>query len=270
MTPKTRPRTTTQVLQQQKQNAEAARAAAAEQAAKAATTAPTKLDAKLNETTALVPAQSTAVAVPDTRSALDKYLDEIAPTGIVGRMVKFDKSGEFVTPDDGEKISDSVDFIAMCDGVMAGFLKFHEDAPPDRVMGLPYDGFCLPPRESLGDLDPAQWPLGLSQKPEDPWRHMMYLPLQQVDTGALFTFTTGSKTGRRAVGSLLRHYNRMLTSQPDHYPVVRLRKGGFQHRDERIGWVATPTFAVVGRAPKDSAVKPDTSPSGDLDDEIRF
>jgi hypothetical protein len=34
--------------------------------------------------------------------------------------------------------------------------------------------------------------------------------------------------------------------------------------------VATPVFAVVGRAPRDSATKPDTSPGGDMDDEIPF
>jgi hypothetical protein len=44
--------------------------------------------------------------------------------------------------------------------------------------------------------------------------------------------------------------------------------GGFQHRDERVGWVATPVFAVVGRTPKDSAAKPDTSLAADMNDEI--
>ena len=77
-------------------------------------------------------------------------------------------------------------------------------------------------------------------------------------------------TGRRAVGNLLRHYDRMQRTHPDELPVVRLKVGGFQHRDERIGWVSTPVFAVVGRAPRDSAAKPDTSTRADMDDEIPF
>jgi hypothetical protein len=52
--------------------------------------------------------------------------------------------------------------------------------------------------------------------------------------------------------------------------VVKLKTGGFNHKDDRIGWVPTPVFAVVGRAPRDSAAKPDTSLSGDMSDTIPF
>jgi hypothetical protein len=99
------------------------------------------------------------------------------------------------------------------------------------------------------------------------------LVLQQCDTRELFTYSTQNKTGRRAVGSLLRHYNRRST--PDDVPIVRLRVGGYQHRDTRIGWVSTPMFVVVGHAPRDEAAKPelpppDTSAGGDMNDSILF
>jgi hypothetical protein len=89
-------------------------------------------------------------------------------------------------------------------------------------------------------------------------------------TQELFTFATSSVTGRRAVGNLLRHYDRMRKNDPDSYPVVRLKRSGFTHRDERIGWVHVPAFAVVGRAPKSSAAVPDTSAAAQLQDEIPF
>jgi Domain of unknown function (DUF4262) len=54
----------------------------------------------------------------------------------------------------------------------------------------------------------------------------------------------------------------MQKTNPGEVPVVRLRSGGFNHRDDRIGWVATPVFAVVGRAPRDSA-KSDTTAAAD-------
>jgi hypothetical protein len=72
------------------------------------------------------------------------------------------------------------------------------------------------------------------------------------------------------VGNLLRHYDRMQKTNPGEVPVVRLKAGGFNHRDDRIGWVPTPVFAVVGRAPRDSAAKPDTSAAADLNDQIPF
>jgi hypothetical protein len=92
--------------------------------------------------------------------------------------------------------------------------------------------------------------------------------LQNTATDQLYTFSTTSATGRRAVGNLLREYNRMLNRGADQYPVVRLRAGGFNHKDTRIGWVHTPVFAVVGRKDAADTAKPDTSPAADLNDEI--
>ena len=97
----------------------------------------------------------------------------------------------------------------------------------------------MPDRDTLGDPDPSKWEMGLDGKPADPWRHFIYLVLQRGDTAELFTYTTCSVTGRRAIGNLLRHYDRMQRTHPDMYPVVRLKVGGFNHRDERVGWVAS-------------------------------
>ena len=243
-------RTTAQALAQQKADAER------ERAAKAAAAKPRDdLTAILDvaKSTTVATGAPTAVALPDGRTPREVYLDEVAPAAIVGRLIKFTREGTFVTADDEAEIADTTDFTALCDQTLVGWLKFNDDAPPDRVMGLLYDGFVPPRREALGDLDQAKWPAGLSGAPEDPWRHQMYLVLQG-DNSELFTFATSSMTGRRAVGNLLRHYDRMQKSHPDELPVVRLKTGGFQHRDERIGWVHTPVFAVVGRAPR--AVRP--------------
>jgi hypothetical protein len=224
------------------------------------------LDAAKPVGTAVATAVPTAVAMPDGRTPREAYLDEVAPAAIVGRLIKFTREGAFVTADDEAEISDTADFTVLADQTLVGWLRFNDDAPPDRIMGLLYDGFVPPPRNQL---DQANWPAGLSGAPEDPWKHQMYLVLQG-ENSELFTFATSSMTGRRAVGNLLRHFDRMQKTHPDELPVVRLRTGGFQHRDDRIGWVHTPVFAVVGRAPRDSAAKPDTSPAGDLNDQIPY
>jgi hypothetical protein len=54
----------------------------------------------------------------------------------------------------------------------------------------------------------------------------------------------------------------------DDYPVVRLKPSGFQHKEKAIGWVATPSFVVVGLTPKKSATVPDTSVAADMNDKI--
>ena len=208
---------------------------------------------------------------PDTRTLVQRYLDNVAPATIVGRQIKSTKEHVFATADDGEPVADDIDHIGLCDQTMIGLVRFNgEGNAPDYRMGPLYDGFVMPDRAALGDTDPSQWETGLDGKPADPWRHFIYLVLQRGDTGEMFTYTTSSVTGRRAVGNLLKHYDRMQRTHPDMYPVVRLKVGGFAHRDERVGWVQVPVFAVVGRQPKDSAAKPDGSLQADMSDEIPF
>jgi hypothetical protein len=255
---KQRPRSPQEIMAEQKKQAERETAERA---------------AVIRATAAVVPAKTNgnAVATPDNRSPVDRYLDEVAPASIVGRMVKFSKEGKFVTHDDGETIGEDVDFVALVDQTLIGWIKFNgEGEPPTRHMGLLYDGFVMPARETLGDDDQATWEMGLDGKPADPWQHHMYLVLQRGDSAELFTYVTSSITGRRAVGNLLRHYNRLQKTNPDQYPVIRLKIGGFQHRDDRVGWVPTPVLAVVGRAQKDTVAKPDSSLKADLQDEIPF
>ena len=116
-----------------------------------------------------------ALAAPDKRTDVQRYLDEIAPASIVGRMVKFSKEGQFVVSDDDSVIDDDVDFIALVDQTLIGWIKFNgEGAPPDRRMGLLYDGFVMPARSSLGDLDQAKWEIGLDGRPADPWQIAVY------------------------------------------------------------------------------------------------
>jgi hypothetical protein len=227
--------------------------------------------AKATATAALVPAPAanTQPALPDTRSAVQKYIDDVAPASMEGRLIKFSKDGKFITNDDGETVSEDVDFIALCDETLIGWIKFNgKDAPPDRVMGLLYGDFVMPMRDSLGDTDATQWESGLSGQPEDPWHNQSCLVLQHTGTRELFTFSTTSITGRRAVGSLLKHYERMKKTNADEVPVVRLKVGGYNHR--KVGWVSVPVFAVVGKTLRDSAAKPDTSPGADMDDQIPF
>jgi hypothetical protein len=222
---------------------------------------------------AVVPAKPVATAAPppDTRSDVQRYLDEIAPAGIAGRLVKFSKDGAFVFADTDEEIAEDAEFIALCDQTLIGWIKFFNDGetPPSRIQGLLYDGFQMPPKATLGDRDPTQWPIGPSGAPEDPWKHQMLLVLENISTHELFTFGTTSITGRTAVGNLLRHYDRMRRSA-DELPVVRLRVGGFNSKKPGVGWVSVPVFTVCGRTPRGSAQKPDTSTAGDLNDQIPF
>jgi hypothetical protein len=106
-------------------------------------------------------APKTPAAVADTRPYRDRYLDETAPSGLVGRRIKFVK-GAFVTHDDAQEIPPDDEFIALCDQTLVGWLKFNgENETPTQIMGLWFEDFIMPARETLGDLDRRQWESGV-------------------------------------------------------------------------------------------------------------
>ena len=69
---------------------------------------------------------------------------------MAGRIIKFSKDGAFVVSDDESEISEDRDFIALCDETLIGWIRFNgAGEAPDRIQGLLYDGFDMPPRDSL-------------------------------------------------------------------------------------------------------------------------
>jgi hypothetical protein len=203
--------------------------------------------------------------LPAKVSSVASYLDEIAG-GVAGTLCRF-KDGRYIISESGEEMDVESDYLALCSETRISWIKFNENgAPPERHAGLLYQGYMLPSRASLGDLDEKLWPHGLNDQPEDPWKHEISLVLENRSTLEVFVFSTMSATGRRAVGNLLRHYDRARRAEPDYVPLVKLRTGGFTHRDSRIGFVTTPSFAVVGTAKRQEAPVPKV----ELNDEIPF
>jgi hypothetical protein len=216
------------------------------------------------------PRQIDSANVPAVKTGdVTDYLTEFV--GLGGTAIKFDgKTGKFVRTQDGTPLPENLELVCLFTHAEGGWIRFNgKGNPPDTRMGPIFNGFMPPRREELGDLDESQWPTGLSGRAEDPWQHQIRLPFADKD-GEAFVFQTTSVTGRRAVGNLLSHCNRMAKKEPDLWPVVQLRVGGFNHRDDRIGWVPVPTFAIVGKAPRDDIEAGKLSVADDLDDTIGF
>ena len=202
MEAKPHPRTTKQALAEQKVVADREREARLAAGRKAVTQQRGEVDVKpQGNGGAVVPTGKTDVALPDTRTPQQAYIDEIAPpSSLVGRPIKFDgKAGKWLFSDTDEEIDPNTDFIALCDEILIGWIKFNgKGEQPDRIQGLLYDGFIMPPQSTLPDRDSSKWELGLSGEPDDPWQHQMCLVLQSPGTHELGTFATSSRTGRRA------------------------------------------------------------------------
>jgi hypothetical protein len=213
---------------------------------------------------------TTAIVPVDESDPLARYLATV-DDGPAGRLVKFaPKTNTYVAIDSGEEIDTSVGYAALCDQLMAGWIRFREGEEPQKIMGVIADGFMPPEREQLGDLDKSEWPDGLDGEKADPWREQLLLPLQNVETAEVVVFSALTPTSRNAVNRLLRHYQRVRRAHPDELLVVHLRTSGFQHKLKQVGWVPVPAFHVTGRIKQDGT--PVTAPSvaDDLDDRIRF
>jgi hypothetical protein len=88
--------------------------------------------------------------------------------------------------------------------------------------------------------------------------------------GSPYIFSTSTSTGRSALAKVIFACKKLRKTAPDDYPVVKLGVGGFQHRDDRIGWVPTPSFEVVRCVKKDGTPLNEVPAAEDLDDEIPF
>jgi hypothetical protein len=163
-----------------------------------------------------------------------RFLDEVAPEH--ARIIKYRK-GDYVDLD-GNAVPDVV-YRVFPTETKSGFVYFGEDGV-ERQMAAIYRGERMPMRTELPAKDPVIGPNGEEQAP---WQFQMSLALENTENGERYSFVTGSKTGTRAVGQLLRAYDRKGGKA---IPLVKLVNSGFQHRDKSIGWVKTPSFTIVG------------------------
>jgi hypothetical protein len=212
---------------------------------------------------AIVPANR---ASPTTVSA---GLDYLAKHASSGTILRYSKDGKFIQPTNGDaELPEGSELACHWDQARGGHQRFNgKGERPDVKVGLIFGGAPPPTRDELGDTDPSQWPISdLTGRPEDPWREVQMVPLENVETGEIYIFQTSSVTGLRAVSNLLRQASHLAAKDPDHIPVIKLRSGGFDHR--KFGWVRVPAFEFVGKAPRTNIAAADTSLGGDLNDEI--
>jgi hypothetical protein len=195
------------------------------------------------------------------------YLSEDASSGTV---LRFSKDGKFILPTEGDaELAEGTELVCHWSQARGGFQKFNgAGKPPDTRIDRIFGG-TPPKREDLDERDPSQWPeSALTGRPEDPWRKVVMVPLEDPLTAVVYVFSTMSKTGRRAVSNLLTQAAKMMAATPGELPVVRLRCGGYD--DKRFGWVRVPAFEFRGRAPATNIAAADTSIAADLNDEVPF
>ena len=169
------------------------------------------------------PSPSVKPALPanlDHRSPRERYLDESRRAASSAGSSSSRKDGKFNFVDDGEAIARKRG-LRRAGRPDAGRRGSSSTATASRRPELAgcctKASFCRRATSSATRIR-AQWPIGLSGKPEDPWKHEQMIVLRRPATLELLTFSTMSKTGRRAVGNLLKHYDRLQRAHARRLP----------------------------------------------------
>lgn len=163
----------------------------------------------------------------------------------IGKLLKFKKSEGFVTMQDEKEVEIQLGtrVVAMMTSMLDGWIRWEEGKPVAHEMGRLIEGFHSPKREALGDNDKAMWEKDKNGTLRDPWQPANYLVMIDADTREIYTFASGSKGGRSALGELAIAYHKHAKMVPSEVPVIELGKSSYQHSD--FGKVYVPTFKVV-------------------------
>jgi hypothetical protein len=137
-------------------------------------------------------------------------------------------------------IADGTQLTAL--STVALWLFWQGGKPDESKTIIRQPGEDLPDRETLGHDDQTKWEKGLDGKPKDPWADTRYVYLTNPLTAEIYTFTTTSGGGHKAVHDLGEQIELMRSAYPGATPIVELRSAPWP---TRYGMKSRPLFKVV-------------------------
>jgi hypothetical protein len=200
-----------------------------------------------------------------TQNFFEKYGEAATQRNINGRLLRFNKFGEYVAGKDGEKIPHGTRLAAHMPSLAVGFIRWEDGNPVQFVLGLISEGYLPPRRDELGYTDQSKWDVDDDGEPRDPWQFSNELVLIDLESDELFTFSTSSKGSLGAIGELCKSHGKHLRMKPDEVPIVELDVGSYQHPNRNYGEIRFPIFKVVEWVSTDKLPAIDGTSSPDAD-----
>jgi hypothetical protein len=165
-----------------------------------------------------------------------------------GDLLTFSKFGDFNAGRDKDEVPLGTRVVVHVPTMLIGYVRWEDNKPIDYQMGLLHEGFVPPKRDELGYLDKSQWETYEDGGAKDPWQFSNQVVMTSVeDDDIVYTFTTSSKTGRSALGMVVKAYGHHIRQAPDEYPAVELQRDSYH--DRRFGEVRIPVFEIFGWVP---------------------
>jgi len=193
--------------------------------------------------------QNTSVSTETSSNPFTAYGEAATHRNIVGELLKFSK-GDWMVGQDNTDVPVGTQYIVNMDELLIGWIRWEENKPTDHIMGKVSAGYAPPRRNELGDTEQNEWEVDDRGQPRDPWQLSNYMLVKGVSDGELYTFTTGSKGGRDAIGDLCKAYGGVMAQHPEEYPVVAIGVRSYEHPNRSYGRIKTPEFKIVSWAAK--------------------
>jgi hypothetical protein len=184
---------------------------------------------------------------PQAPNPYESYGSTSRARRLIGTPLKFNK-GEFLTgpKDDPRIVPLGTRLIAIPQSFGCCWQRFVGAKPAFGPGGLISEGFVLPPRHTLGDLEEALWtPDEITGEPRDPWCATHFACLAPSNMTPVYTFISSSYGGVEALKDLSAEYGKRLKLGGGGYPLVELAVDAYNHKNPRFGRIRKPRFLPV-------------------------
>jgi hypothetical protein len=214
----------------------------------------------------------TAISGTATENFFLRYGRGAANRTFIGDLLRFHKFGEYRAGQYDDEIALGTRMTAYMNSLCVGWQCWEGNRPTDQVMGPIAEGFIPPPRGDLDRLDKSKWEKFDDGREKDPWAFTNTLVLVDLkgNEPRFFTFTTSSKGGLGALGTLSFQYGQHLRQKPSESPIIELGRDDYVH-PKGYGEIRVPVFTIVGWVPTKD-LPPIEGPGGEplqLPDESR-
>jgi hypothetical protein len=107
--------------------------------------------------------------------------------------------------------------------VMFGYIRFENGKVAEQHVGRVIEGYEPPLRRELGMLEQDEWPLGLDNRPTDPFQLRYSVPLKRVGPhGEIFTYVTTAQSANDRIRRVMDMIGDRGEQHPNMLPVVAL------------------------------------------------
>jgi len=192
---------------------------------------------------------------------LDTRIDPYAALGAKldgGLFLKFSK-GEYIAGQNKEELRLGKRLVVNIPGMQLGWVRWSGGKPVENRMALLIERRRIESRDELSDSDESLWERDDRGDPQDPWVLTYSVEMSDPANSEVYSFSTTSKGGEKAIGKLLKAFGPKHRMEPHLLPIVELQRESYEHANKRFGKIYNPLLPIIGWTDADN-------PSVDVDD----